>query len=73
MALSRTRTQTVRGTGLGEKEEGAETENDDKTREGERRQKKGRWILQPSVETHEGMTQCSSSSSFPRGEFSFSL
>lgn len=71
VALSRTRTQRAKGAGLGEREERAQTENDDKTCERERRWKKGR-ILQPSVKTQKIIIQCSSSS-FPSGEFPFFL
>lgn len=58
----------------GWEEEGVETENDDKTCEGERRREKGKWILQPSVKTHKRIIQCSSSSSsFPGGGCLFFL
>lgn len=53
-------------------EEGVETENDDKTCEGEGRRKEGRWIWQPSVKTHKIIIQCSSSS-FPSGKCLFFL
>lgn len=53
-------------------EEGAETENDDKTCEGEGSRNKGRWILQPSVKTHKRIIQCSSPS-FPGGKRLFFL
>lgn len=62
------------GQGVGKREEGTQTENDDKTWEsrGGRERKKGRWILQPSVKTPQ-IIQCSSSSSFPSGKFSLFL
>lgn len=65
--------QDTRGKGCrGGRKGGAQTEND-KTCEGQGRRKKGRWILQPSVKTQKIILQCSSSSSFPCGEFSFFL
>lgn len=64
MALGGARTQRARAQGW---EEGVETENDDKTCEGEGRREKGRWISQPSVKTHKRIIQCSSSSSSSPG------
>lgn len=71
MALGRTRTQRVRGVGWGRGRREPRQKMTRRVRvEGERRRKKGRWILQPSVKTQKIRIQCSSSS-FPNGGFFF--